>query len=129
MSRLTDGLLLIAAVSGALYTYQVKHEADQSARKLQVLRAQIAAQDRKIALLKADWAIATSPHRLEEVAERYSTQLKLRPLESSQIADVSELPALRQDRALEEDETIAGRVDGVVTGGIADLINSAEKNQ
>ena len=68
MIRIFDIMLLLAAIAGAVYTFQIKHEAEQAAKKLATLRAQIAAQDRKSDLLEADWALETSPARLEEIA-------------------------------------------------------------
>lgn len=122
MIRITDMILLGAAVAGAVWTFQIKHDAEQSAKNLRSLSAQIRAQDRKIALLEADWAIETSPHRLEKIATQYSKQLELQPLESHQIVDTSELPGLRIDRTISDDETYAAREGGVVTGGIEALI-------
>ena len=128
MSRMTDFFLLTVAIGGAVWTYQIKHEAEQSAKQLNSLRAQISAQNRKIALLEADWALETSPSRLEKIAQRYTKQLQLRNMESSQIVDTSELPGLRVDRQTEGDETYARTEGGVVTGGIGELIERGGDN-
>ena len=66
------------------------------------IETQIAAQNRKIVLLEADWAIETSPERLESFARRFQKQLALRPMESTQIIERHELPQLRSRRTDEE---------------------------
>ncbi|MEE9375506.1 MAG: hypothetical protein V3V04_04160 [Rhizobiaceae bacterium] len=128
MIRITDTALLCIAVAGAIWTYQVKHEAELSAKRLNTIKAQIAAQDRKIALLEADWAIETSPARLEQIAKKYSKQLTLHPLESSQIIDATELPGFRIDRSDEEQKVYAGENNDLTTGGIDALIEKGNGN-
>lgn len=128
MIRWTDILLLTVAVGGAIYTYQIKHEAELSAKKLATVKAQIAAQKRKIDLLEADWALETGPARLEQIANQFADQLKVRPMESSQVATWSELPELRPRDELEVDERQAEADDGLSTGSIGDLIRKATEN-
>ena len=122
MIRITDIVLLAAAVGGAVWTYQIKHDAEQSAKHLGILRAQIAAQDRKISLREADWAIETGPARLAKIAKQHKGQLQLRPMESSQIIDTSELPGFRVDRNEDGEEIYAGKDGETVTGGINGLL-------
>ena len=128
MIRIVDTVLVIAAISGAIWTYQIKHEADQSAKRIASLHSQIKAQNRKIALLEADWAIDTSPARLEKVAKQFQDQLGLRSMESSQIIEVTELPGFRVDRDAPNEEIYASESDDIVTGGIDDLIKRENAN-
>ena len=86
------------------------------------MRAQISAQERKIALLEADWALETSPARLEAIARQFESQLELKPLDPQQIVDTTELPALRTERNGPDDETYAESEGRIVTGGIGGLI-------
>jgi len=129
MIRKIDVIMVFAAIAGAVYTYQIKHEAEVSAKRLNDLRAQISAQDRKIVLLEADWALETNPVRLKKISEQYSQQLGLKRLESSQIIDLSELPGFRKDRDTDSDETYAGKTGDVVTGGIDALLEKVEGEQ
>ena len=134
MKRMLDLALLAAVLVGAIWTYQIKHEAEMLSKKRSSLKAQIAAQERKILLLQADWAIETAPGRLEILAKRYAGQLGLAPLESTQIATVDELPAMRQEREDSLDTANATRdgsssggsrtsgIDAILTGGISGLI-------
>lgn len=128
MIRVLDAVLLTAAIAGAIYTFQIKHEAELSAKRVATLKAQIAAQDRKIALLQADWALETAPGRLEKIARRYSDQLMLRAMESTQIIEMHELPGLRPPPSLEVDERLAEDSKELTTGGIEQLIERAIDN-
>ena len=125
MIRVTDAVFIVAVIAGAVWTYQVKHDADQTARHLKSLRAQIVAEERKIALLEADWALATDPARLESIAKRYEAELGLVAADSDRIATLSELP----DFIVVEEETLAEESDGrtVITGGIASLLERSER--
>ncbi len=135
MIRLLDLTLIGAAIAGAVWTYQIKHQAELSAHKVTVLKRQIAAQNRKIALFEADWALESSPARMEQIAEKYAEQLKLKPMRSTQIIDTSELPGLREDRKAKQETVIASDDDGTevkpddtLTGGIEDLIGREGEN-
>lgn len=128
MIRIVDTVLVAAAISGAIWTYQIKHEADQSAKRIASLHSQIKAQNRKIALLEADWAIDISPARLEKVAEKFKEQLGLRALASSQIVELSELPGFRVDRDAPSEEIYANESDDIVTGGIDAIIERESGN-
>jgi len=134
MKRFIDLVLVMAVLVGAVWTYQIKHEAEMLSKKRSSLKAQIAAQERKILLLQADWALETSPTRLAVLAKRYAEQLGLEQLASTQIASVEELPAMRQERDDSLDDTRTANkdqtsgpndtgVDRILTGGISDLID------
>jgi len=120
--RIVDLALVAVAIAGAVWTYQIKHEAELSAKHTASIKTQIAAQNRKIVLLEADWAIETSPERLRAVSKRFQKQLALRPMESTQIIERHELPQLRDSPTDEEVETWAGKNDETATGGIEALI-------
>ncbi len=128
MIRITDSVLMAMAAAGAIYTFQIKHEAELAAKQLDTLQAQISAQDRKIALLEADWALETAPARLERIASQFNEQLQLQPMESTQFIDISELPGLRVERGDGDQEIFAQEQDGAVTGGIGALIDKAGNN-
>ncbi|NKB51821.1 MAG: hypothetical protein GKR97_06295 [Rhizobiaceae bacterium] len=128
MIRITDAILLGVAVAGAIYTFQIKHEAELSAKELRTLKAQIGAQKRKISLLQADWALETGPSRLEAIAAQFSDQLMLKPMEAFQIIDPSELPDIRPKVEIDVDTRQAGEGEELTTGGIGDLIQKASEN-
>jgi len=116
MIRITDALLIVAAIAGAAWTYQIKHEAELSGRRLAELRSDIAAQENKITLLQAGWAIMTSPSRLEKIASNYLDDLELDQLKSTQIISLDELPPIRPKSPSERIQ-----VDRENTGDDADI--------
>ena len=119
MIRIVDAVLVAAVLGGAVWTFQIKHSAEQSAKKIALLTRQIEAEDRKITLLRADWAIMTSPERLEKVARTFENELGLNEMRSDQIATLDELPPLRPNpkekilKALQDGEadTQTGSID------------------
>ena len=129
MSRLTDALFIAAAIGGAVWTYQIKHEADIAAKALKSLRAQIRVEDRKMTLLEADWAIATAPDRLRAVVKAHGEQLNLEPLDTNQLSTLDDLPPLRPVPEVDEMQADAGGADRVTTGSIADLLERSERLQ
>ncbi len=129
MSRLTDALFIAAAIGGAVWTYQIKHDADIAAKALASLHKQIRAEDRKMTLLEADWAIVTAPDRLRAVVAAHGDQLALELLDTNQLATLDDLPPRRP--VPEVEEVLAnGEVDrGLATGSIADLLKRSERLQ
>ncbi len=120
MIRLTDMTLIAIAIGGAIWTFQIKHQAELSAKHLNKLRADIERQNEKIVLLEADWAIITSPDYLDPIARRYQSQLGLKEMESTQIVSIDELPPIRAVPEPEEVLAEGGAVDSIQTGGIGD---------
>jgi hypothetical protein len=123
MSRVTDALLIATVVAGALWTYTIKHEADEQARELHKIREEIRTEEGKIALLEADWAIATAPARLAKVVARYREELRLEELSSTATMTEQTWPAMRPppEPALE-----ASGEDPIRTGGIEALLDRVE---
>lgn len=131
MVRITDILLISAVVAGAVWTYEIKHQSEQSAKTLANLRTQLNSQNTKIGLLEADWAIMTNPTRLERIARDFSEQLLLRPMESSQIILLDELPPLRQvEEDLQTPTASNSEIDTEsITGGIGALVRAHRKER
>ncbi len=129
MSRLTDALFIAAAIGGAVWTYQIKHEADIAAKALGSLRVQIRAEERKMTLLEADWAIATAPDRLRAVVAAHGDQLNLETLDTNQLSTLDDLPPMRPVPEVDEMQADAGGEDRLTTGSIADLLKRSERLQ
>lgn len=123
MSRLTDAFFIAATVAGALWTYTIKHEADEQAREVRNLRAEIRAEESKIALLEADWAIATTPSRLAKVVERHKDDLQLEEMSTDAVVTEETWPAMRP---LPEPTVEAAANDPIETGGIEVLLKRVE---
>lgn len=126
MNRLIDIVLVLAVILGAIWTFQIKHQAEVTARELASVNRQIDSQRHKIALLKADWEILTGPARLDRVAGIFAGRLDLVPLDPSQIVSLDELPPLRPVPPVGEAETTAS-VETPGQGGIEALLNRLEQ--
>ena len=111
--------LIAIAIGGAIWTFQIKHQAELSAKQLNRLRADIQRQNEKIVLLEADWAIITSPDYLEPIAKKYQEQLGLKQMESTQIISLDELPPVRVPPEPEEMIAQGDGIDATMTGGIS----------
>ena len=117
MIRFTDAFLILAVIVGAFWTFQIKHESEQSAKKLANLRSQIEAQENKIVLLQADRAILTGPGRLEIVAKTFEKELGLADMESTQIIKLSELPPMRPKEENDVLQVEAESIDDLIKTG------------
>ncbi|MEL6752142.1 MAG: hypothetical protein AAFO70_08690 [Pseudomonadota bacterium] len=123
MIRLVDTAFIVAAIAGALWTYNIKHEADEQAATLKDLRAEIRAETDRIAVLEADWAIATTPSRLAEIVAQHGDDLALEEMASEQILTEETWPALRP---LPEPMMEASGPDTLSTGSIEALLEQVE---
>ena len=120
MVRILDTTLVIAAIAGAVWTYQIKIAAEESSRDLSTLQSDIASIENEIVLLEAGWSIVTGPERLERVAETFQSDLQLKPMESTQIITDAELPPMRVVEP--ESDTLQasdGDIDFMPTGSIS----------
>jgi hypothetical protein len=90
--RPTDIVLIAVMVSGAAFTYQTKHDAEDELRAVRKLEAQIRFEEETIDLLKADWSLLTQPVRLQRLTEAFQAELNLQPVDARQIVDPSEIP-------------------------------------
>ena len=90
--RIRDLILIIIAVAGALWTYQIKHDAEISKRKIEELKAEIQKEEKRIVLYQADWAILTSPNHLSQHLDNSSLDLGLDAPTPSQFVTLDTLP-------------------------------------
>ncbi len=93
MFRTSDIVLIAVMVSAAAFTYKTKHEAEARLAAVRTIEADIRYEEDTIDLLQADWSLLTQPSRLQRLAEIYSAELELHPVEARQIVDLEELPA------------------------------------
>jgi hypothetical protein len=90
-------LCAIASIVGsAIYAYTIKYETIWQGEQLTKIRRDIAKERDEIAALKADWAKASRPERVQSLSNALTD---LQPLTLEQIARVSDLP----DRAVKYD--------------------------
>ncbi len=114
------GLMIVAAV----WTFQIKHEAELSSDKVAKLMRQIDREKDKIDLLEADWAVLTQPKHLQNVARKFAGELRLQQLEVDQIITLDDLPPMRQPDEVDDDPIGAlargEATDGVITGSVGE---------
>ncbi|MFN7091429.1 MAG: hypothetical protein ACK4P4_12815 [Allorhizobium sp.] len=104
MLRTFDFLMIVAMLTAATVTYQVKHNTDNKAAEVRRLEAEIKLEKDTIDLLKADKALLTQPNRLERLVQAYAAELQLVPTEPSQLARPMELPMLKDQLPVPEGE-------------------------
>ena len=118
MIKASDIVLTALMIAAAVWTFQIKHEAEISSSKVADLQHKINREKDKIDLLEADWAVLTQPKHLQNVARKFANELPLQQLEVDQIITPNDLPPLRQVEdpigALARGEA----TDDVVTGSI-----------
>lgn len=86
-------VLIAVMVSAAAFTYNTKHRAEDQLATVHKLEAEIRNEQDSIDLLKADWSLLTQPSRLKKLTEIYQDELKLQPVEPTQIGGLEDLPA------------------------------------
>ena len=114
--RPTDLLLAVAVVGGAIWTYDIKRDAEDAADRVSDLARQIRAEEERIVFLRADWAYLNAPARLEKLVERYAKELKLAPVEAHQWVEPYDLPEADE---LDEPDTLEAGAAPLVTGSIS----------
>lgn len=90
---------ITALVTMFLLAYGVYHGgaiARAEEAKLKRIERQIVAEQAKIKVLKADWALLTKPERLQELAARH---LALAPVAAAQFTQLASLPMRGQSQA------------------------------
>jgi hypothetical protein len=116
--RTTDIVLIAVMVAGAAFTYTTKHEAENRLAEVRNIERQIRFERDTIDVLKADWSLLTQPSRLQKLAEIYSSELQLAPIEAHQIVGLDELPM----RPLEIEDIISSQPPGGMAEGGQDLM-------
>jgi hypothetical protein len=74
-------------VGCAYWAYQVNYDTQEAIRRVDGLRAQIAAEREALSVLNAEWAYLTRPDRLRVLAEANFSDLQLMPMTAGHFAD------------------------------------------
>lgn len=114
MMRTIDIILIAIMLVAATVTYKIKHDAEKQVVEIKKIQRQIAFEKDTINLLKADWSLMTQPNRLQRLSDIYQTQLKLQPVDVTQIGLFDDIP-LKQADDIEK-----------LIGGSADLVASVD---
>lgn len=127
--RTLDILMVAFLVATVAWTFKVKNDSQVALERVAELEKQLEAERTEIDLLKSDWALLTSPARLQKLAERYGEQLGLEPAEPIQSASPNLLPPLRQMTIPEPGQRNALRQlidENTKTGGIPNETDGGE---
>jgi len=119
------GLVLLVATA----TYILKYGSEIDHNNVTRLEHEIQVKKEAIDILKANWALLTSPARIQELSERHEKELQLNTLRSDQIISIEDIP-LRAKEAPEvrKAETTAkdDGVSKVITGSIKKKVPGSE---
>ena len=114
-------LILVAVLIGVIaWTFKVKHDSQVALERVAELERLIEAERIEIDLLKSDWSLLTNPARLQELVERYNSELALEPVDPEQIGSEGDLPGYRIDMGRQRSPIFDNRVEAdksIVTGG------------
>ena len=121
MFRTSDILLIGVMVSAAAFTYNTKHRAEARLAEVHKIQAEIKYEQDTIDLLRADWSLLTQPSRLQKLTEIYQTELKLQPVEASQIGGLDDLPS----KPVEIEDLSSKRLGGMADSGKDHIVTGA----
>lgn len=107
MLRPLDILFIGLLLCGVAFTYKIKHDSEVAIERVAKLEKKIKKEQELIDILKADWALQTSPKRLEILVERYRDELGLEVLQSENIGGLDQVPVKVELPKLLPDTSIA----------------------
>ncbi|MDM7851094.1 cell division protein FtsL [Pseudochrobactrum kiredjianiae] len=122
MMRTIDIILIAIMLVAATVTYKIKHDAEKQVVEIKKIQRQIAFEKDTINLLKADWSLMTQPNRLQRLSDIYQTQLKLQPVDVTQIGLFDDIPLKQADdieKLIGGSADLVASVDTLSTGSIA----------
>lgn len=110
MIRIATVLAAVLMVAAAVGLYRFKDNAAEQAARIDSVRAEIARERERIAVLRAEWNYLNEPGRIQELSQRH---LELERLQARQIVSAGALPmpAFDGDR-LESDGIPGGLMAG-----------------
>jgi cell division protein FtsL len=109
-------MLIAVMVSAAAFTYNTKRKVEDQLTEVNKLEAEIRFEQDSIDLLKADWSLLTQPSRLQKLTQIYEAELKLQPVEASQIGGLEDLPP----KPVEIEDLSTERLGGMADSGSDD---------
>lgn len=121
MMRTIDIILIAVMLVAATVTYKIKHDAEKQVVEIKKIQRQIAFEKDTINLLKADWSLMTQPNRLQRLSDIYQAQLKLQPVDVTQIGLFDDIPMKQADdieKLIGGSADLVASVDSMSTGSI-----------
>lgn len=105
--RLSSFLLCLVLIVLGSFVYSTANRYQKTERKLARLERSLDREYEKIRVLRADWAVLTSPQRLEKLARDY---LALNAMDGRQLVALSEIPLRHAMDALVENDDVDGQI-------------------
>lgn len=90
--RTSDIIMVLLMLVTAFITYEVKYEAQRRYQEVRRLERKIESAQDSAAVLRARWALATEPARMERLAAQYHDGLGLEIIEPRQIVKLEDIP-------------------------------------
>ncbi len=112
--RVVDVVCLVAAIAGAAYVYNVKHEAEIANDERRGLEREIGALSRDVGLLEADMAALEQPARLQAVVSDLPDVFALEPITSAHYVRLADIPF--RSELIVEDDLLEGDADDSTQG-------------
>lgn len=112
----TSHIIMVAImIMAAAITYKVKYDALKRYAEVRRIERQISAEKDTLALLKAEWAMMTTPTRMMRLAEQYKDELNLATIEPRQIVNPKDIPERLPDEIekliMNSEELLAKELD------------------
>ncbi|MEM0898770.1 MAG: hypothetical protein AAGI92_02335 [Pseudomonadota bacterium] len=122
MTRWINAIAIIMVFAAAGWTYSIKHEAENNLASIKLLERQIEVQHELIDFQNADWAVLSSPKRIEELATRFQRSLSLDVTAGHQLATLDDLPGMVDRGASDIIEELIGdaSTDEIVTSSVSE---------
>ncbi len=119
MLRGLNIIMVGGLVAAAVVVYDVKYSSTYEAQKVARLDNEIRAEREKIATLKAEWSVLSSPDRIQRLASQY---LGMKPLPVAHIGNFASLP----ERTQTSNDPIGDIIEGLPdqNGGKRDPIGN-----
>jgi hypothetical protein len=89
MLRLLNIVMVAALIGSASWVYSIKYESTKYAERINKMRAEIRREKDTIAKLRAEWASANRPQRLQQLSDRH---FQYKPLTVDQYDNLANLP-------------------------------------
>ncbi|MYZ47798.1 cell division protein FtsL [Propylenella binzhouense] len=112
MIRIVQVLSVAAAVSAAVFVFQVKYRAEAVAERTAELERQLDSERETLSLLKAEWSYLIQPNRIQELVQRHGEQLGLKPLDPKQLVRIADLPFRPAGPKTEDKDALASLLEG-----------------
>jgi hypothetical protein len=133
MFRRTDIAMIAAMIAVVTYTYSVKTGTKDVAGQLAAIQRETESEINAIDLLNADWAVLTTPARIQSLVNVYQGDLNLVPTDAHRIIAISDIPmrpvAAEPETSIDEILAQFGDADASLTTGSIGAAAIAEPPQ